>query len=86
MYISSYSHITYHNLTSEEKDARLRNILHSLAVMKQRLNSKVAHMIDDQGIYLEESDVSDTLSLISEVSPIVESRFPSHTPQKVFKS
>ena len=41
-------------------------------------------MIDDQGIHLEESDISDTLSLISEVSPIVESRFPSYTPQKIF--
>lgn len=84
---SAESHTSYHNLTSGEKDIRLRNMHDSLTTVKQRnrvLENEVAHLIEQKGIQLDRDDCNDALSLISEVDPIVKSTFPSNSPQKIF--
>ena len=81
------SHTPYCHLTSEEKDLRLRNIHHSLAVSRQKnrlLESKLNALIEEQGLNLEASDASDVASLVSEVSPLVKANFAPNSPQKIF--
>ena len=81
------SHTSYHHLTSEEKDTRMRNMHHSLTMAKQRvkgLQSKMDHLIDNQGIHLVEHDASDTASLMKELNPIVQESVQPHTPQRLF--
>ena len=81
------SHTSYHHLTSVEKDTRMRNMHHSLTMAKQRvkgLQSKMDHLIDDQGIHLVDHDASDSASLMKELNPIVQESFQPHTPQRLF--
>lgn len=67
---SVYSHTSYHHLTSEEKDTRMRNMHYSAKQRSKALQSKLAHLIDDQGIHLVEHDASDAASLMMELNPL----------------
>ena len=72
---------------TSKKDTRMRNMHHSLTMAKQRvkgLQSKMDHLIDNQGIHLVEHDASDTASLMKELNPIVQESFQPHTPQRLF--
>lgn len=81
------SHTTYFNLTPSEKDARLRNMHHSLIVAKQKnvkLEARISKLIDDNAVHLDEHDATDIISLMSEVSPAVKANFPPDSPQRIF--
>ena len=84
---STSSHATYHSLTSEEKDKRLRNIHHSLIETRKKntkLESRISRLINDQAISLEDNDAADIISLISDVHPVVQDSFPPDSPQRIF--
>ena len=86
-YTSSSSHTTYSNLTSTEKNARQKNLHDSLKVASRKLSTlegKVSTIIETQSIHLEGNDHSDISSLISDVTPMVEEKFPPNTPQRMF--
>ena len=84
---TSSSHTTYSNLTPTEKNARLKNLHDSLKFASRKLSTlegKVKTIIETQSIHLEGNDHSDISSLISDVTPMVEEKFPPNTPQRMF--
>ena len=81
------SHTSYHHLTSTEKDTRLRNMHYSLSVAKQRnkaLEHKLSQLIQNHGVNLDGPDAGDVASLISEMTPLVQSKFAPNSPQQIF--
>ena len=81
------SHTTYSNLSSEQKDTRLRNLHLSLKSARQQntvLKAKIAGLIQDQAVPLQAEDATDIGAIMRDVQPLVEANFPSNTPQRIF--
>ena len=81
------SHVTYSNLSPQQKDQRLKNLRQSLKTAKQqirRLESRVQLLIDKEGITLEKEDAEDVLSITNELDATVRDTYPEDTPQRVF--
>ena len=73
------SHTNYKHLTPEEKNQRMKNLLHSLRVAKQqakRLQSKVDQLIESEAIPLQPNDAEDLIQIIDDLSPTVVDNFP----------
>ncbi len=84
---STSSHTCYCNLTPDEKDERLKNLHRSLLSAKQHssaLEAKFAAQIQAQSLPLQETDAADISSLIDGVKSLVEEKFPSDSPQRIF--
>ena len=84
---STSSHTCYCNLTSAEKEERLKNLHRSLLSATNRnsaLEAKIAARIQTQSISLPEKDITDINSIIHDVKSLVEERFPSDSPQRIF--
>lgn len=84
---STSSHTCYCNLTSEQKDERLKNLHRSLLSVSQQksaLEAKIATQIQAQSVSLQENDVADVSSVIDDVKAIVEKQYPANTPQRIF--
>lgn len=84
---SASSHTKYGALTSEEKNSRLRNLHQSLKLSKQHirhLESKIATMIEDESIHLQEEDEADLSSIIQDVDKVVKEGFKVDSPQRIF--
>ena len=83
---STSSHTRYCDLTLAEKDERIKNLQRALKVSNQkvkRLQAKVDQLVTDQSICLQDNDAADISQIIAEVSPVVEDRFPSDSPQRI---
>lgn len=81
------SHACYYHLTSSEKDSRLHNLHHSLKLSGQHiaaLKAKVAKLVEAHSLRLHDKDAADITSVIEDVTPLVESNFPLHSPQRIF--
>jgi hypothetical protein len=81
------SHTSYSNLSSAEKNARMRNLHHSLKLATKQvvaLRDKVKELIDEHSIVLQEADNHDLTTIVAEVSPMIKEKFPVHTPQRIF--
>lgn len=81
------SHACYYHLTSSEKDSRLHNLHNSLKISGQHiaaLKAKVAKLVESHSLRLHDKDASDITSVIKDVTPLVESNFPLHSPQRIF--
>ena len=83
---SASSHIWYRDLTSAEKDDRMKNLHRALKVSNQRVKRlllKVDHLISSQSMCLQDSDAADICDIVTEVSPVVEDTFPPDSPQRI---
>ena len=83
---STISHTCYCLLTSAEKDARLSNLHHSFSQRNAALKANINRPIQTQSLplALQENDTSDIISVITDVTGLVEENFPTHTPQRIF--
>ena len=76
----------YIYITSAEKDSRLKNMHTSLVSARQRnsaLEAKIASLIKSHSLPLQDADADDINSIISDVTPVVEEKFPLNTPQRI---
>ena len=81
------SHTRYKDLTSSEKDQRMKNLHSALRLSRQkatRLEAKVRKVIADKAMSFQEEDVADISEVMADVGPIVESSFPIDAPQRIF--
>lgn len=84
---SASSHTRYQDLTPAEKDERMKSLHRALKVSNQkvkRLQAKVDKLIANQSVCLQDNDAADISHIITEVSPVVEDRFPLNSPQRIF--
>ena len=80
------SHTRYGALTSEQKEARIQSLHHSLKLSKLRvkyLEGKVERLMCNQALELHDSDCSDIVSIISDVQHKVEENFAPDSPQRI---
>ena len=83
---SADSHTRHSDLTSAEKDERIRNILCTFELSKQkvkRLQDKVDKLITEELVHLQNSDTTNIAQTVKEVSLLVEERFPLNSLQRV---
>ena len=83
---SANSHTRYSDLTSAEKDERMRNLHRALKLSKQkvkRLQDRVDKLIAEESVHLQNSDTTDIAQIVKEVSPVVEEKFQLNSPQRV---
>lgn len=81
---SAGSHTHYCILTPAEKDERLRNLHYSLQRAKQkvkRLEARVTQLIKSQSIPLQECDNEDISTIVADLSPTMEDKFPPDSPR-----
>ena len=84
---SATSHTSYRDLSSAEKDTRLKNLHHSLRVAKQqvqRLKSEIGLLIEKDGISLQDNDASDISDILTEFSSSIDQTYPTESPQRIF--
>ena len=84
---SATSHTNYRNLSSAEKDTRLKNLHHSVRIVKQqvhRLKTKIGQLIDNQGVSLQDDDATDISEIFTECSTSIDKRYPTESPQRMF--
>ena len=65
---------------------RMKNLHRALKVSNQRvkrLQAKVDHLISSQSMCLQDSDGADVCDIVTEVSPVVEDKFPTDSPQRI---
>ena len=84
---SATSHTNYRNLSSAEKATRLKNLHHSVRIVKQqvhRLKTKIGQLIDNQGVSLQDDDATDISEIFTECSTSIDKRYPTESPQRIF--
>jgi len=62
----------------------MKNLRSSSNQRVHALEAKFAACIESEALPLEEEDECDLVSVIKEVEPMVEQRFPSDSPQRIF--
>ena len=83
----STSHTNYGNLSSDEKDKRMRSLHKSLVSEKQRVSQmkrKVKAMIENESVLLQSDDAADMASVAADIAPLLEKSFPANSPQRIF--
>ncbi len=81
------SHTTYCNMSTEQKDARLKNLHYNLKLSRQQnkgLQAKIAKLIEKESLSLQDEDATDISTVMKDVQSLVEANFPTNTPQRVF--
>ena len=84
---SASSHTRYCDLTSVEKDDRLRSLHSALRASNKkvkRMEARVNQLIANKGIELEFEDADDISRLTAEVNPTVQTKFLEDSPQRIF--
>lgn len=83
---SPSSHTNFRFLSPTEKDQRLKNQSLSRKLsnqQKQRLEEKIKKLIKEQSVSMQPDDADAMSSIIREVSPLVEERFPVFWEQQM---
>ena len=83
---SADSHTRHSDLTSAEKQERIRKIPCTFELSKQkvkRLQDKVDKLITEKLVHLQNSDTTNIAQIVKEVSLLVEERFPLNSLQRV---
>ena len=81
------SHTRYRDLTSGDKDERMKNLHRALKVSNQkvkRLQAKVDKLITNEAVRLQGNDSADISHIVTELSPIVEDTYALNSPQRIF--
>lgn len=84
---SSTSHTSQRNLSPAEKDTWLKNLQHSLRIVKQqvhRLKAKTGQHIENEGVSLEDDNGTDMSDIFAECSTPIDKRQPTESPQQIF--
>lgn len=65
----------------------MKNLHQALRLANQKvrcLQAIVDKLIEEQAVHFQESDATDISRVVSDVSAVVEERFPPDTPQRIF--
>ena len=84
---SASSHTRCCNLTSVEKDDRMKSLHSALRASNKkvkRMEARVNQLIANKGIELEFEDADDISYLTAEVNPTVLTKFLKDSPQRIF--
>ena len=84
---SASSHVPYSRLTSDEKTERLRNVQESRMECRQQLKiskERIASLIEKQSISLSSSDATDMSVIAQDVTPLINDKYPSGSPERIF--
>ena len=83
---SASSHTPYGDLTSTEKNERMKALHTSVRSANQRvrrMQARVDKLIAKDSIQLESDDVDDISDLITNANPIVQAKFQEDSPQRI---
>ena len=80
-------HTNYRFLSATEKDERLKSLQKAKITERKHnkcLSETIEKLIDQEGVALEENDVSDITSIFSSIDKDVESNYKDGSVQQIF--
>ena len=72
------------SLSFSEKDTRLKNLHHSLQIVKQqvhRLRAKIGQLLENEGVSPQDDDGTDMPDIFTECSTSIDKRYPTESAQ-----
>ena len=83
------SHTKYCSLTPSENDERMRNLHYSLRLARRQINRmkiKINKLLEGQALLLQEDDAANISSVVADMSPVVNEKFPKIHCRRCFGS